>query len=166
MAHKAHVIAATVLASILLAGCATVEENLELRKPAARLVDVKFTEAGPYSATLVFDVTIKNYYALTVPLRRFTYELSSAGATFLAGSAEIRINLPAESQKTVSLPATVDYPAALKILHSVGPGTIIPYEAKVQLTVDTPRLGPIMLPLTSAGELALPRVSDAPPASQ
>jgi hypothetical protein len=56
----------------LLAGCTTVEERLELRKPTAQLVGVKFQGASLHAATLVFDVEITNYYPQTVPLRSLT----------------------------------------------------------------------------------------------
>jgi LEA14-like dessication related protein len=143
------------LAAILLAGCSSVEERLELRKPAAQLVAVKFSEANPYSATLMFDVAMENFYSVAVPVRRFTYELSSNGTKFLSGTAAVRIELPAESRATVSLPATIDYAALLKALGNVSPGSTIPYEARLQLTVETPRLGPLMLPVSLSGELAL-----------
>jgi LEA14-like dessication related protein len=148
---------------VLLAGCTNVEERLELRKPTARLVGVRFQEATAHSATLAFDVEIENFYPLTVPLRGFKYSVSSGGRLFLSGSSEVRVNLPAATQRTVTLPATIDYLEALKILGNVKPGATIPYEAELQLTVDTPRLGPIMLPVTRAGELALPTVSAATP---
>jgi LEA14-like dessication related protein len=157
MGHTAKRIAAA-LTLVWLAGCTTVEERLELRKPQADLVGVKFANVGYYSATLVFDVQMENFYPLTVAVRGFKYELTSGGMPFLAGTAEVRINLPAESQKVVSLPATVDYPAAVKALHSPGAGATIPYEAKVDVTVDTPRLGPVLLQLSRADKLTLPAI--------
>jgi LEA14-like dessication related protein len=148
---------------VLLAGCTSVEERLELRKPTARLVGVRFQEATAHAATLAFDVEVENYYPLTVPLRGFKYSVSSAGQLFLSGSSEVRVNLPAATRRTVTLPATINYLEALKILGNVKPGATIPYEAEVQLTVDTPRLGPVMLPVTRSGEFALPTVSEMIP---
>jgi len=147
----------------LLAGCTTVEERLELRKPTARLVAVRFQEATPHSATLVFDVEIENHYPLTVPLLGFKYSLSSGGQLFLSGSSEVRINLPADSRRTVALPAQIDYLEALKILGNVKPGATIAYVAELDLRADTPRLGPILLPLTRSGQLTLPTISEAIP---
>jgi LEA14-like dessication related protein len=149
----------------LLAGCTSMEENLELRKPTARLVGVRFQEATLRAATVVFDVEIMNYYPTTVPLRGFRYSVASAGQTFLGGSSEVRVNLPANSQKTVSLPATVDYRAVLGALGNVKPGAVIPYQATLNLTVDTPRLGPLELALSQVGNLTLPAISEAVPQS-
>ena len=143
----------------LLAGCTTVEERLELRKPTAQLTGVRFQEATAHSATLVFDVEIENYYPLTVPLLGFKYSVASGGQLFLTGSSEVRINLPAESRRTVALPAQINYLEALKILGNVRPGATIPYAAALDVRVETPRLGPITLPLTQSGQLTLPTIS-------
>ncbi len=149
----------------LLAGCTSVEENLELRKPTARLVGVKFQEATLRSATLVFDVEIENHYPVTVPLLGFKYSVSSGGQLFISGSSGARVNLPANGQKTIALPAQIDYLGALKVLGNVKPGATIPYQAVLDLSVDTPRLGPIMLPLTHAGQITLPTISEVIPQS-
>lgn len=146
-----------------LAGCTTVEERLELRKPTAQLVGVRFQEATARSATLVFDVEIQNYYPQTVPVLGFKYSLASSGRLFLSGSSEVRINLPANSQKTIALPAQIDYLEAIKALGNAGPGGTIPYEANVDVRVDTPRLGSLLVPLARAGQITLPAVSAANP---
>jgi LEA14-like dessication related protein len=147
----------------LLAGCTSVEQTLELQKPTVSLVGVRFQEATLHAATVVFDVNVVNHYPVTVPLTGFKYSLSSAGQLFLSGTSGVRINLPANGQRTVALPATIDYTGALKALSNVKPGAIIPYEAKLDLTVETPRLGPLNLALSHAGDLTLPTISEVIP---
>lgn len=147
----------------LLAGCTSMEESLELRKPTARLVGVRFQEATPRSATLAFDVEIENHYPQTVPLLGFKYSVSSSGQLFLSGTSGVRVNLPANGQRTVALPAQIDYLEALKVLSNVKPGAVIPYQAKLDVTVETPRLGSLDLFLDHAGELTLPTVSEVIP---
>ncbi len=147
----------------VLAGCTSMEESLELRKPTATLVGVRLQEATLRTATLVFDVNIVNYYPVTVPLIGFRYSVASAGRTFLVGSSEARVNLPANGQRTVGLPATIDYLGALTALNNVKPGAIIPYEAGLDLTVQTPRLGPLTLSLSRAGDLSLPTIAEPVP---
>ncbi len=145
-------------AAILLVGCTSMEESLSLRKPTARLMGVQFKEADLYGATIVFDVQIVNHYPVDLPLLRFSYALASRGQRFLAGASEIAINIPVGGSQTVSLPARIDYVKALQTLGGVRPGATIPYEALLDLSVNTPRLGTIMLPLGQVGEIALPNV--------
>jgi len=67
--------------------------------------------------------------------------------------------VPAKSKKTVSLPAKINYMEMLKALKGVRPGSNIPYNAELGLSVETPALGVIRLPLKKDGELVLPTVS-------
>ena len=116
-----------------------------------------------FTAALVFDVEIENYYPVTVPLVGFKYSVTSTGQLFLSGSSEARVNLPAGGQRTVALPLTIDYLQVLKVLGNVRPGATIPYAAELDLRVETPRLGPIVLPLSRSGQLTLPTISDVIP---
>jgi len=146
------------MAAVLLVGCASVEESLSLKKPTAQLVGVQFKEANLYGATIAFDVQVVNHYPVELPLVRFSYALSSRGQRFLASSSELAIKIPVGGSQTVSLPARIDYVKALQALGGVRPGATIPYEAQLDLVVDTPRLGTITLPLGRAGEITLPSV--------
>lgn len=145
--------------TVLLTGCESMEESLQLKKPAAQLVAVQFKEADLYNATLVFDVQIQNNYAFDLPLLSFSYAVSSRGQTFLVGSRELQVTVPAVAREVVSLPARVNYVSALKVLGGVTPGATIPYEAAIDLVIKTPRLGSLTLPMGKTGQLALPGVS-------
>jgi LEA14-like dessication related protein len=140
-------------------GCETIQEGLNLRKPTARLTGLKFEEVKLDSATLVFDVEIDNHYPVALPLTNFDYTLSSNAEQFLSGSAKSQTAVPAKSKKTVSLPAKIDYMGMLKALKGVRPGSKIPYGAEMGLSVDTPALGLVRLPLKKEGELVLPSIS-------
>lgn len=148
---------------ILLAGCESTEEYLDLKKPTAQLIGVEFRDASQYGATVVFNVDVINHYSYDLPLLRFDYGLSSQGQRFLAGFSELNITVPPGGRRSVSLPAQVDYLNALNILTGVRPGDTIPYNAEVSLVVNTPHLGSITLLLTKIGELTLPAVSQTGP---
>jgi LEA14-like dessication related protein len=152
-----------VMGFVLLAGCASTEEYLELRKPTAQLLGVEFRDATLYGATVVFNVDIINHYSFDLPLLSFNYGLSSGGQRFLGGFSELSMTVPPGGRRTVSLPARVDYAKALSALGNISPGARIPYNAELSLVVNTPRLGSITLPLTKIGEVTLPAVSEAQP---
>jgi hypothetical protein len=93
-----------------------------------------------------------------LPLLRFNYAVSSRGERFMAGASELAIQIPVGGSQTVSLPARIDYISTLRRLGSVRPGATIPYEAQLDVTISTPRLGAILLPLGKAGEITLPEL--------
>ena len=136
---------------------------MSLRKPDARLMGMQFKDVDAYGATAVFDVQIVNYYPEELPLLRFRYTVSSKGSPFMAGTTELAIHIPVAGSQTVSLPARIDYLETLRRLGGLRPGTIVPYEAQVDLTINTPRLGTIVLPLTKIGEITLPDIPGMDP---
>ena len=140
-------------------GCETIQEGLNLRKPTARLTGLKFEEVKLDSAILVFDVEIDNHYPVALPLTNFDYTLSSNAEQFLSGSAKSQTAVAAKSSQAVSLPVRIDYIGMLTALKGVRPGSKIPYGAELGLSVDTPALGLIRLPLKKEGELVLPSIS-------
>jgi len=147
------------LTLVLLTGCEAIQENLNLRKPTARLSGLKFEEVKLDSAMLVFDVEIENHYPVALPLTNFDYTISSNAEQFLSGSAKSQTIVPAKSKKIVSLPAKINYMGMFKALKGVRPGSTIPYGAELGLSVDTPAMGITRLPLKKDGELVLPSIS-------
>jgi LEA14-like dessication related protein len=148
----------TLTVCLLLVGCQTLQE-LGFNKPTARINRVQFGEVNLNSAQLLFDVEVENPYAVPLPLTNLDYTLSSGNNSLLAGNAPLQSSIPANSKQIVSLPVTVNYLEMLKSLKDIKPGTTIPYKAGVGLSVDTPVLGLLTLPLKKEGELALPKVS-------
>lgn len=146
---------------ICVAGCETIQENLNLRKPTARLTDLKIEDVKLDSATLLFDVEIENHYPVALPLTNFDYSLSSGSEKFLSGNAESQAAVPAKSSKTISLPAQINYIEMLKALKGIRPGSTIPYGAELGLSVKAPGLGVIRLPLKKEGKLVLPSITGA-----
>jgi LEA14-like dessication related protein len=146
---------------ICVAGCETIQESLNLRKPTAQLTDLKIENVKMDSATLLFDVEIENHYPVALPLTNFDYSLSSGSVKFLSGNAESQAAVPAKSSRTVSLPAQINYIEMLKALKGVRPGSTIPYGAELGLSVKAPALGVIRLPLKKEGKLVLPSITGA-----
>ncbi len=135
------------------------QHALSLNKPTARMTGLKFENVKLDSATLLFDVEVDNPYPVALPLMNLDYGLSSGAEPFLTGSAELQTTVPAKSKKTVSLPANINYLDMLRALKGIRPGSKIPYKADLGLSVDTPALGLIKLPLKKEGEVVLPMLS-------
>lgn len=160
MTWERYFVWATVLVILLLTSCETMNQILDLQKPGARIIGLKFEKVTLDSATLVFDVEVDNPYPVALPLMNLDYGLSSGDEPFLNGNAELQTTVPAKSKKAVSLPANIDYLDMLKALKGIRPGSKIPYKADLGLSVDAPALGLMRLPLKKEGEIVLPTLSD------
>lgn len=149
---------------LVLGGCETLNSLMQYEKPTASLNGVSFGEVSLEAAEILFDVEIRNPYALDLPLLNVDYDLKSGDQALLNGAADVATTIPAKSVKVVTLPVNFKYLDLLKALTSlkdVRPGSQIPYFAKVGLSVDSPVGGAIRLPLTKEGTLNVPTVEDA-----
>ncbi len=140
------------------AGCGSLSDALQMQKPTAALTGLKFDNITLESASLLFDLEVKNPYSVALPLSNLDYHLASSDKPLLAGAAELQSSIPAQSTQTVTLPATIKYLDLVKAFQGVRPGSVIPYQADLGLSVKAPALGNLRLPIKKNGELAVPEI--------
>ncbi|HOD84043.1 MAG: Late embryogenesis abundant protein [Planctomycetes bacterium ADurb.Bin126] len=141
-----------------LGGCAIVEGVLSGQKPTARITGTHFRDLSLKSVDLVFDVEIGNPYKAALPLADVDYSLASGGSRFLSGQTALEGSIPAQGSRTVPLPVKVEFAGLLKVLQTVRPGAVVPYQVEMGLAVDAPVIGRTRLPLRSEGKLPIPTV--------
>lgn len=140
------------------AGCSSLPDTLQMRKPTAALTGLKFDDITRQSALLLFDLEVENPYSVALPLTNLDYHLASSDQSLLTGAAELQSTIPAKSTKTVTLPAKIKYLDLVKAFQNVRPGAVVPYQADLGLSVDTPVLGAVRLPIRKNGELTVPEI--------
>jgi LEA14-like dessication related protein len=138
-----------------LMGCDALQA-LNIRKPTASLKGLKFDKITTEGATLVFDVEVDNPYPVALPLTNLDYGLTSGSKPLFSGKADVAGSIPANSSKTLSLPATIGYLDVFNAFKGLKPGLSIPYKAQLGLSMDTQATGKLRLPLEKEGELAVP----------
>jgi len=147
---------------IMSVGCETLQTAmLNLNKPTASLKGLRFENATLDTANLLFDIEVDNPYSIDLPMTNLDYGLTTNGKSFLNGKAGLQAMVPANSKKTFSLPAKINYLEMFKALKGIKPGSNIPYEAELGLSVDAPAIGEMRLPLKKQGEITLPTVDAA-----
>jgi len=124
------------------------------------LEGVQLTQLSLTGATFDFTVKIKNPYTVDLPLANADYSLASAGQMFLEGKADLQGIIPAQGEKVFSLPTTVVFAEVLRVLSSVRPGALIPFQATLGLSVNTQSLGTLRLPVTHDGQFPIPAMPD------
>jgi LEA14-like dessication related protein len=160
---KTHTLILILYSASFLSGCSVLSE-LGVPKPAFALKDVKFGAMNLKTATLLFDVEVQNPYAVALPLLNMDYTLTTQQSPLFKGQADIATTIPAKEKKIISLPITLGYTDvvnALKGLKDVRPGSIIPYDAVVSISSQTPVLGTIRIPIQKSGDLQIPSLQDA-----
>jgi LEA14-like dessication related protein len=140
----------------LLVGCSALENFATSQKPSVRVTGARLEALDLTSATLQFDLNIQNPSAVPLPLVNLDYRLASGDAAFLSGTSALQGVVPAESNKTVTLPARVVFTDLLQVAKGIRPGAVVPYTLQAGLSVDSGIAGPLRLPATWSGKLPVP----------
>jgi LEA14-like dessication related protein len=159
---KNYVVLMAAVLSICLAGCEGVQQfvNSTLVKPSANLKNVALKDFNMQSATLLFDVEVDNPYSVALPLLNMDYNVASGANKLFSGKADLATSIPAKGRQVVSLPANVNYMDVINAFKGVRAGSKIPYKADLGLSTNAPAVGTLRLPLSKAGELAVPSETD------
>lgn len=141
-----------------MGGCAVVEGVLTGQRPTARIMGARLNDLSLKSVELIFDVEIGNPYRSALPLADVDYSLASGGERFLSGQGALQGSVPAQGSRIVPLPVKVEYAGLLKVLRTIRPGAVVPYDAEMGLAVDAPVIGRTRLPLKTKGEMPVPNI--------
>jgi LEA14-like dessication related protein len=144
---------------VLLWGCETVKQVLDTApRPSARIVGTHLQNLALDKVHLVFDVEVSNPYSVSLPLVDVSYSLSSSGRAVLQGNVRPEGSIAARGSQIIQIPTVLQFAALAKTLGGIRPGSLLPYEANLTLSVDAPALGPLSLPLSESGEVPIPAV--------
>ncbi len=149
--------AAAIAACSIAYGCQNTTALLGgVAKPEGKVVRVGLMDASASSATLVFDVEIRNPYDSPLAVVSFDYDLSSGGQRFTSGMVETEGVIDAGNTRVAPVSVEVKYSELQAAVLDTMPGTAVPYIAELGVTVDAPLMGEMRIPLTQGGELPIP----------
>jgi LEA14-like dessication related protein len=150
------VVVAAALAAVGLSGltgCAMIQ------KPTAEIVGVSVQNMGLDQATMLFNVKVDNPYGVALPLGNLDYALSSQGQRFLSGTAADLGTVPAGASKTLEVPVQLSYIELIRAVKEVRPGSTVPYQADLGLSMELPMMGSHRVPMSRDGQLTVPTTS-------
>ncbi len=99
---------------------------------------------------------MENPYSVGLPVAGLDFALSTQGRRFLEGRADIEQTIAANGMGTVEVPVRVPFVEIYEVVSGLELGATIPYDADLGLSVDTPILGTVRLPMNARGEIKLP----------
>ena len=106
-----------ILLAVLIAGCASLDV---LRRPDVRAVRPRITGVDFRAVDLAFDVDVNNPYPVPIKSPEFRYGLDIEGVEFLEATGSSRIDLPALSIGTVTVPVRLPYANLWRTLKNLG----------------------------------------------
>lgn len=149
------------VAMLAATGCESVNQMLgDMSKPSARITGTSISDLTAENMGLTFDVDVSNPYPVPLPLASLDYKLTSDGKPIADGKQQLDGTIPASGSRTIQLPVNLAFKQIANAISGFRPGSVIPYEAAVNLSANAPGVGDVSLPVERKGELPVPTVPD------
>jgi LEA14-like dessication related protein len=147
---------AVAIAAMFAAGCSQFGSFIE--KPSVGVKGVKIENIDLKGLTLLFDLEVKNPYRAALPLVGVAYRLESDGRSLVQGDAPMEGSVPAHGSRIIGVPAKIRFADVLKIAQNIHPGSVIPYDATLELAAQVPHSEPVKFPIHKKGEFPIPAI--------
>lgn len=147
--------------ALLVTSCATLQEYAELQKPTAKIQDVKITGISFQDVTLQFDMAVSNPNPIGLNSSGLDYALSLEGSEFISVNDPNRnIAISSLGSSMVSLPITLNYEGAYKLISGLRNKESLNYGLAAGLFFDLPVIGQIRVPVSYEGVVPVPKLPE------
>ncbi|CAI9292116.1 unnamed protein product [Lactuca saligna] len=131
-----------------------------IEKPKASVTDVDLKDVSLGCVTYLAKINVSNPYSVSIPIGEIRYVLKSSGSEIGSGTVPDPGSLKGDSETMLNVDIKVPHSVLVSLVKDIGRDWDIDYDLKVTLVVDLPLIGNISIPVTSAGEIKLPSLTD------
>ncbi len=142
----------------LFAGCQTIRDLSQIKKPELSIKTVRLTDLTFDSLTLVTDLQIKNPNRLSATLRGFDYDLDINGNSFVKGRQDNKVVLPSMGENSIGIPMTLRFSDLYKTFQSMKNEDSAAYKISLGLDFELPVIGDRQFPVSKEGYIPLPKL--------
>jgi LEA14-like dessication related protein len=148
------------LFTISLTSCAELTKHVDTIKPSAKITGSHLTNINFEQVDLIFDLAVENKNPVSLKLAGVEYDLKIENQSLVSGTTAQAIKIAAHSTSQVQLPITLKF----KDLNNL-PGELwnkdkIAYQLQSILNIDLPLIGNYAIPVSTKGELPVPKIPD------
>ncbi len=108
--------------------------------------------------TLLFDFDVNNPNRFGVSADQYSYEFFINDNSFLSGTQQENIRISRESSSVVQVPVSLNFSDVFSTFTSLVRRDSLSYKIATEVQFDIPGLGRQRVPVSTAGELPIPRM--------
>ena len=146
--------------SLLLSGCATVQQVIRTLQPKLELKNVRVTGITFDALKLAVDVGIRNPNPVGLNMLGFDYELKLNDTPFLKDQTAKAMTIAALGDSDLEIPVTINYKNVYETFKALLTQDTATYQLGCGVSFNLPGLGETRFPLSTQGDLPLVKLPD------
>ncbi|WP_221794936.1 LEA type 2 family protein [Oceanobacter mangrovi] len=145
--------------SLLLGGCASLEQKLQDAKPTARVAGVSISDMSLDDVTLKVKLAINNPNAIAIPMSGLAMKLLVSGNQLAAvEQPDSSLTLKANGETLTELPVTFRFADLYQVYQASKGQNEVAYAIDADVFTDLPVAGRVSLPANYQGSLPIPQM--------
>ncbi len=155
-------VSVALIGSLLLSGCAEVQQVLDIVRPELHVKDVKVTGLTFEGVNLAVALEASNLNPLPISLTGFDYELKINESSFLKGQEEETFTIAAMESTVFQIPVSLNFQDLYSTFQTLRNQDMTSYKIDGGVSFELPALGVTRIPFGTDGEfpaLKMPTVN-------
>ena len=141
-----------------VSSCAALRDFADVRAPSVDFSKMSIQSISFDGVTLLFDFDVTNPNQFGVTADEYSYEFFINENSFLSGTQRENLRISRESTSLIQVPVSLNFSEVFNTFNSLVRRDSLSYELSTIVQFDVPGLGMRQVPISSAGELPVPRM--------
>lgn len=147
-----------VLLIALIAGCSSLRELSDVKKPSVAFSDVSIQSISFDGVTLLFDFDVTNPNRFDVSAEQYQYEFFINDRSFLSGNQQEKITIAREENTIIQVPVSLNFSEISQTFGSVFRQDSLSYQLSTEVEFDLPVAGKQRVPVEAGGQFPVPKL--------
>ena len=148
------------LFTLSLTSCAELTKHVDTIKPSAKITGSRLANINFEQVDLIFDLAVENKNPVSLKLAGVEYDLKIENQSLVSGTTAQAIKISANSTSQVQLPITLKFEDLKNLPGELWNKDKIAYQLQSIFNIDVPLIGNYAIPVSTKGELPIPKIPD------
>lgn len=152
------IIASLLITFMFITGCSALKEFANIEKPVVDFDNVSVQSFSFNGVNLLFDFEVHNPNQVGVDAEEYSYEFFINDNSFISGRQVENLRIDRRSSSFVQIPVSLTFSEVFNTFSSMAGRNSFSYRIASEVQFDIPGLGRRTVPVSTAGELPIPRL--------
>jgi LEA14-like dessication related protein len=144
--------------TLLIASCGTLRDAADVREPSVSYKDMSIQSITFDGVTLLFDFEVTNPNRFNVNADQYNYEFFINERSFISGMQDQPVRIERESTSLIQVPVSLNFHEVYQTFSSILRQDNLAYQLSTEVEFSLPVAGKRKVPVTTSGEIPIPKV--------